>query len=203
MKRQHWFLPDSPDVLGQLRAQVAIAVEGVDAFARWATGDGNAAAAVADAERRSDVAKREVLTALRSALITPLEPEDVFALSRGVDRIIDSAADVITESRVLAAHPDAGVAEMARLIAAGMRQIDEAIGLLGEDGERASAAADAAIASAQALDAVYVRGMAGLLVLNERSARIGGRELYRRCSRIAELLVEVAERVIYAVVKQS
>ena len=33
--------------------------------------------------------------------------------------------------------------------------------------------------------------------------RVSHRELYRRCLRIGELVVDVAERVVYAVVKQS
>ena len=45
--------------------------------------------------------------------------------------------------------------------------------------------------------------MAALLEVDERSARIAGRELFRRCARIGDLVVDVAERVIYAVVKQQ
>jgi hypothetical protein len=45
--------------------------------------------------------------------------------------------------------------------------------------------------------------MAALLSVDERGARIAGRELYRRCMRIGDLVVDVAERIIYAVVKQS
>jgi hypothetical protein len=33
--------------------------------------------------------------------------------------------------------------------------------------------------------------------------RISRRELYRRCSRIGERVIDVAERVIYAVMKAS
>ena len=34
-------------------------------------------------------------------------------------------------------------------------------------------------------------------------SRIKLRELYRRCARIGEVIMDVAERVMYAVVKQS
>jgi hypothetical protein len=46
MKRPHWFLPAEPDVLGLLGAQVAVTVEGADAFAAWAAGDPTASEAV-------------------------------------------------------------------------------------------------------------------------------------------------------------
>jgi hypothetical protein len=45
--------------------------------------------------------------------------------------------------------------------------------------------------------------MADSLGIEERAERIARRELYRRCSRIGETVVDVAERVVYAVVKQS
>ena len=150
-----------------------------------------------------DTAKRDLLVALRAAFVTALEPEDLFFLSRGIDRILDSAREVINESQVLASPPDADIAEMARLIGRAMRHIDEAIAHLGTDGDRATAAADAAIAAERELDAVYYGGMAALLDVDERAARIGGRELYRRCARIGDIVVDVAERIVYAVVKQS
>ena len=34
MTRKHWFLPETPDVLGMLRRQMAVTIDGVDAFAR-------------------------------------------------------------------------------------------------------------------------------------------------------------------------
>jgi hypothetical protein len=45
--------------------------------------------------------------------------------------------------------------------------------------------------------------MVGLLAVEDRTERIARRELYRRSSRIGEAVVDVAERVVYAVVKQS
>ena len=62
MSLRRWFLPETPDVLGLLRRQVAVTIEGVDAFAAWAAGDATAAEAVRDAEHRGDAAKRELLT---------------------------------------------------------------------------------------------------------------------------------------------
>ena len=98
MTRKRWFLPETPDVLGMLRRQMAVTIDGVDAFARWAGGDAAAAQAVRDAEHRGDVAKRDLLSALREAFVTPIEPEDLFALSRGIDRILNYATDLVEES---------------------------------------------------------------------------------------------------------
>jgi hypothetical protein len=45
--------------------------------------------------------------------------------------------------------------------------------------------------------------MVGLLGVEDRTERITRRERYRRSSLIGEAVVDVAERVVYAVVKQS
>ena len=203
MRRERWFLPDTPDVLGLLRAQVAVTIEGLDAFATWARGDASAADALRDAEHRGDAAKRALLGALRAAFVTPLEPEDVFALSRGVDWILDYARDLVSESDAMACPPDAVIAEMARLLGEAVRRIDQALAYLGADADAATDAADAAITAERKLEHAYYRGMASLLEVENRSERIARRELYRRCVRIGEMVIDVAERVVYAVVKQG
>lgn len=203
MTARSWFLPEAPDLVGLLRRQCALAIDGLDAFAAWAAGDADAAPTVKDAEHRGDAAKRELLEALRTAFVTPLEPEDVFALSRDVDRVLSSAREVVAESQVLDCPPDDEIAEMAGRIGEAMRHIDEAISHLGKDRDQAIACADAALTAEKELDAIYYRGMAALLEARDRSTRIGLRELYRRCVRIGDIVVDAAERVVYAVMKQS
>jgi uncharacterized protein len=195
-------LPETPDVLGLLRAQVGVTIEGVDAFAAWAGGDPRAAEAVRDAEHRGDAAKRALLGALRAAFVTPLEPEDVFALSRAIDWILDYSRDLISESEAMACPPDAVIAEMARLLAQAVRHIDQALAHLSTDQDMATEGADAAIRAERELERTYYRGMAALLEVEDRSERIARRELYRRCVRIGDMVIDASERVVYAVVKQ-
>jgi len=203
MTRKRWFLPDTPDVLAMLRRQMAVTIDCADAFARWAGGDAAAAQAVLDAERRGDIAKRELLSALREAFVTPIEPEDLFALSRGIDRILDYVADLVKESEAMASVPDQEIATMAGHLGDALRHLDDALTKLGADGDYATKSADAAIAAQRELETAYYAGMAGLLRVEDRTDRITRRELYRRSSRIGEAVVDVAERVVYAVVKQS
>lgn len=203
MSRSRWFLPETPDVHGLLRHQVAVTVEGLEAFCAWARGDAAAAARVRELEHAGDAAKRELLSALRAAFITPLEPEDAFALSRGIDRLLNYARDLVSESEAMACPPDQRIAEMADLVRAGLAQLDAAVRALGDDDDAATRAADAAIREVRQLERVYYQGMAELLEVGDRNERIARRELYRSCSRLGETLVDVAERVIYAVMKES
>jgi len=203
MSRGRWFLPETPDVLGLLREQLGVTIEGVDAFGAWAGGETAAAELVREAEHRGDVAKRALLGALRAAFVTPLEPEDVFALSRGVDWILDYTRDLVSESEVMACAPDAVIAQMAGLLAEAVRDIDRALAHLGSNEDAATDAADAAIKAERSLQRTYYNGMGALLEVDSRSERIARRELYRRCLRIGEMVIDVAERVVYAVVKQT
>jgi uncharacterized protein Yka (UPF0111/DUF47 family) len=203
MSRRRWFLPDAPDVLGLLRAQVSVTIRGLDAFHDWALGDPSAAARVRELERAGDTGKRELLNALRVAFVTPLEPEDAFALSRGIDRLLNYASDLIDESEAMACEPDARIATMAELVGSALGHLDAAVAALVDDPDAATEAADAAIREARRFEHVYYEGMAALLDVDDRNQRIARRELYRSCSRLAETVVDVAERVIYAVMKES
>jgi hypothetical protein len=203
MRSRGWFLPKQPDVLGLLRRQLAVTIEGVEAFAAWANGNEDAATTVREIEHRGDAAKWELLEALREAFVTPLEPEDVFALSRGIDWILDYARDLINESEALDSPPDAELAEMAGLLVEAMRHLDEALAALDSSGETATEAARAAIKTERRMEHAYYRAMAVSLAVEDRSERIARREIYRRCTRIGEVVIDVAERVVYAVVKQS
>ncbi|HET8953441.1 MAG TPA: DUF47 family protein [Solirubrobacteraceae bacterium] len=203
MSRRRWFLPESPDVLGLLRGQVAVTREGIDALGAWAAGDPAAAQRVRDLEHAGDAAKRELLGALRAAFVTPLEPEDAFALSRGIDRLLNYARDLVGESEGMACPPDARIAEMVSHVAGALTHVDTAVAALGADGDAATEAADAAIAEVRRLERAYYEGMAELLAVGDRNERIARRELYRSCARLGETVVDVAERVIYAVMKES
>ena len=120
---RHWFLPDTPDLLGMLSSQLDVTMEGMDAFAAWAGGDARAATMVHDLEHRADQVKRDLQRTLRGAFITPLEPEDLFALSQDIDRVLNQAKDLIGESEVMACPPDGVVAEMATQMCAAMREL--------------------------------------------------------------------------------
>jgi uncharacterized protein Yka (UPF0111/DUF47 family) len=203
MRGARWFLPETPDVLAELRRQLAITMEGLDAFVVWAEGDAPAGDAVRAAEHRADTAKRELQRSLRSAFVVPLEPEDVFTLSRGIDWILNGAKDTVGESEVMACPPDAALARMATLLAEAVRHVDAAIARLAGRHGGVTETVDAAVKAERRLEKEYRAAMAALLELDDLRAITARRELYRRCSRIGDAVVEVAERVVYAELKQS
>jgi len=200
---KRWFLPETPDLVGQLRKQLAVTIEGADAFAGWTEGGSQTLAELREIESRGDAAKRDLLVSLREAFVTTIEPEDLFTLSRGIDWILNGLGDLVGEAEVLDARPDEGLGEMAGLLTKALRELDTAIGMLEVSEAEATAAADRSIQFVRDLQARYFEGMASTLELKGRVTRIGRRELYRRLRRIGETTIDVAERVVYSVVKES
>ena len=204
MRRHRWFLPETPDVLGLLDRQVAITIDGMDAFAAWAAGHAEAADRVRECEHRADEAKRELLESLRAAFMTQVEPADLFALSRGVDWILNHAKDAVGESDVMGCAPDDALADMASLLARATRDLGASITALRTPGDGVAAdSTSAAVKAERKLEKVYRRAMAALLETGDLREEIARRELYRRCSRIGDTVVDVAERVDYTVIKQG
>lgn len=205
-KRGRWFLPESPDVIGMLQRQAEVTASGMRAFAAWAAGDESRAPEVRGAEHECDDLRRQLVDAVRDAFTTPLEPEDLFQLSRDLDKVINGAKDTVRESEAMQFPPDAASAEMAVLLAEGVEHLSEAFGRL--DGRRdrhglATEAADAAVKSQRQLERVYRRAMGELLEVNDIRIVLGSRELYRRLTAMSDDVVSVADRIWYSRVKES
>lgn len=206
-RKMSWFLPENPDVLGTLRRQADVTMEGMAALVEWANGDPTASDRIRDAEHRADDLKKELRGHLQTAFITPIGAEDLFVMSGRLDAVLNGAKDAVRESEVMAVPPDPAVAAMAACLAEGVRQLSEAFDRLGSSdtggGQAATDAADKAVKAQRRLERVYRRGMSGLLDVSDLREVMGRRELYRRFARIGDDVTEVAERVWYAAVKEA
>jgi uncharacterized protein Yka (UPF0111/DUF47 family) len=205
-KRKGWFLPETPDVLGMLRRQAAVTIEGIEALVAWAGGAPDGAEDVRRCEHEADDRKRELRAALTEAFTTPLDAEDLYTMSERLDTVMNGAKDAVRESEVMEMPPDEHVLAMTQHLAEGVRDLAVAFDRLGKgngDGGAATDAADAAVKSQRQLERVYRGAMSALLQVEDLREVMARRELYRRFSRISSDLVEVAERVWYATVKEG
>ncbi|HEU6444977.1 MAG TPA: DUF47 family protein [Gaiellaceae bacterium] len=202
-RRRTWFLPASPDVLGILGGQTAITIDGMAALVAWAQGDPEAAGRLRECEHRADDHKRELRGALTVAFTTPLEPEDLFELSRGLDRVLNGAKNAVREAEVMETAPDAAIAEMAAELAEGVRELAVAIAALGRgELDETTESASRAAKSQSRIEKVYREAMSALIAVDDLREVAAKRELYRRLARASDDLREVAERVWYSVLKQ-
>jgi uncharacterized protein Yka (UPF0111/DUF47 family) len=206
--KRSWFLPENPDVLAMLCRQAAVTCEGMAALVDWANAEPDAAQRVRDLEHQADETKRELRLALTNAFITPIDAEDLYVMSERLDAVLNGAKDTVREAEVMGIPPDEAVAAMATLLAEGARQLASAFerldpGKRGKVGAGATEAADAAVKSQRRLERVYREAASALLAVDDLREVMGRRELYRRFSRVSETLVEAADRVWYATVKEG
>jgi uncharacterized protein Yka (UPF0111/DUF47 family) len=191
-------------VLGLLREQTKITVAGMEALVAWANGDAGAAARLRECEHRADERKRALRLALTDAFTTPLDPEDIYELSRGVDRMLNNAKNAVREAEVMNSGPDSAIAEMAAELADGTRHLAEALASLDHPQRSgATAAADRAATTQSRLEHSYRQAMSALVASDDLREIAAKRELYRRLARTSDNLREVAERVWYSVLKEN
>jgi uncharacterized protein Yka (UPF0111/DUF47 family) len=206
--KRNWFLPGNPKVLDMLCQQAAVTCEGMAALVDWANAVPDAAQRVRDLEHRADQTKRELRLALTNAFVTPIDAEDLYVMSERLDAVLNGAKDTVRESEVMGIPPDEAVAAMATLLADGAGSLATAFERLDPDKRRklsasATEAADAAVKSQRRLERVYREAASALLKVDDLREVMGRRELYRRFSRISETLIEAADRVWYATVKEG
>jgi uncharacterized protein Yka (UPF0111/DUF47 family) len=198
-----WFLPNSPDVIALLSEQVDVTSEGMTAFRRWAAGEAACGDDVREAEHQADAVKARVVDTVREAFTTPLEPEDLFELSRGLDEVLNGAKNAVRESEVMQVPPDEAVARMAELLSEGVNHLRLAFQALKSNHGEAASEAALAIKAQRRLERVYRQAMSTLLDSDDLRRVVGYQEMYRRMTSISENLVVVADRVNYSVVKES
>lgn len=206
-----WFLPETPDVIGMLQKQADITVSGMDAFAQWAAGDTPQAEAVRAAEHDCDEVRRALVDAVSEAFTTPLQPEDLFQLSRDLDKVINGAKNTVREAEAMQFPPDQATADMTVLLAEGVRHIRDAFAALAQrrgtgaavTRQSATQAADAAVKSQRNLERIYRQAAGDLLAVIDISVVTARREFYRRISAISDDIVSVADRIWYSEVKES
>ena len=204
-RKMSWFLPETPDVLGMLCRQAAVTIRGMEELHAWASGDAAAEERLRATEHEADELKRELRVALTTAFITPIGAEDIYVLSDRLDAVLNGAKDAVRESAVMAMAPDEAVRSMTELLVEGVRHLAVAFDRLAkrpEAGQAATDAADQAVKSQRQVERVYRRAMSALLEVDDLREVMGRRELYRRFSRIADQVGDVAERVWYASVKE-
>jgi uncharacterized protein Yka (UPF0111/DUF47 family) len=179
----------------------------MEAFAAWAGGDAARGDDVRAAEHDCDEVRRKLVDAVSEAFTTPLQPEDMFQLSRDLDKVINGAKNIVRESEAMAFPPDQATADMAVLLAEGAQHIRTAFTSLDERRSKlappATEAADAAVKSQRNLERIYRQAAGDLLEVTDIRVVTARREFYRRISAISDDIVAVADRIWYSQVKES
>jgi hypothetical protein len=199
-----FLLPIAPDVLGLLRAQAEVSVRALASFASWShTADAADAEAVRNLEHEADDARRRLVEALRRALVTPIDQEDLYVLSERLDRVVNLAKNITSEAGALGWVPDAPAGQMADTLRQGVELLAQGFGGLADEPSQVGELADQAVHQARIVEHTYRSALADAIGEPDLRALFTTRELYRSYARCAEAVVSVADRLWYALLAES
>ncbi len=201
--KTHWFLPETPDVLGTLTRQASVTIAGMQAFGLWAGGDAGQAAVVRQAEHDADAVRRELAQQLRDAFTTPIDQEDLFTLSERLDAVINTAKNVVRDAEALAVEPNVVTAGIAEEAVVGVGHLADAFASLRSAPDAATVAAAKATKVGRHIEKRYSNALVDIAALSDLRAAWLLNEHYRHCLQIGERIELVADRVWYAVVKEE
>lgn len=158
-------------------------------------------------EQDADEVRRMLIDELNRTFVTPIDRQDIFALSRAIDDVVDYADTTILEMDVLSVKPNSYLTRMASL----MRDAAEEIRLAMERLEKHPAVANEHAAKAKALEnrmeGVYREAVADLFRGTKDLAQLVDmlklREIYRHLSNAADRGDEAANIISDIIVKMT
>jgi uncharacterized protein Yka (UPF0111/DUF47 family) len=114
---KEFFRPKKDKFVQLLIQQAEITLEGMDALEVFMkTGSDDAASRVVRAEKAADEVRRILIDELHRTFVTPIDREDLFALSRAVDDVMDYAYSTVEEMQILGVVPNDFLRRMVSLL---------------------------------------------------------------------------------------
>src|SRR5512137_2000028 len=109
-KRQNIFITHISD-------QAKLTLEGLDALNSYLATQDTAASDLLDSkEKAADEARRILIDDLNRTFVTPFDREDIFALSRTIDDVLDYANSTVSELEILKVVPTPYMVQIASLL---------------------------------------------------------------------------------------
>jgi predicted phosphate transport protein (TIGR00153 family) len=159
------------------------------------------------AEKEADEVRRILIDELLRTFVTPIDREDIFALSRAIDDVIDYANTTVDEMEILNVEPTPYMQRMASLLSDAAYEIHLAVQRLEDHPRVASEHAQRAKALENRLEHVYREAIADLFSgpqdVEHVVQMLKKREVYRHLSNAADRGDEAANVIADIVVKMS
>jgi len=155
-------------------------------------------------EREGDAARRILIDELLHTYATPFDREDLFAVSRAIDDILDAANETAVELSIYRIGPPAGMSEMAKVLTEGARHISAAVGELLDHPGVAAEHAVRAKRSENRIDSLYHQAVGQLFDSKaEMNQILKSREIYRHLKNSADRIDRAADEISVIVIKRS
>jgi predicted phosphate transport protein (TIGR00153 family) len=202
------FKPRQGNFVQLLIQQAEKTVEGIDALEKYMSKRSEKhAERVIAVEKEADEVRRILIDELNRTFVTPIDREDIHALSRAIDDVLDYAFSTIDEMEVLEVEPNDYLRRMTSLVGDAAREILLAMQRLENHPNVANDHAVRAKALENRVEQVYREAVAALFNQPQDVEHIVEmlklREIYRHLSNAADRGDEAANVISDIVVKMT
>jgi len=203
-----FFKPRQDNFVRLLIQQAEWTVEGIEALETYLKKRAEKHAdRVRVAEKEADEVRRILIDELNRTFVTPMDREDIFALSRAIDDVVDYAYTTIGEMEILDVEPNDYLRRMTSLLGDAAREILLAVQRLEDHPAVANDHAVRAKALENRVEQVYREAVADLFHQPQDVEHIVEmlklREIYRHLSNAADRGDEAANVISDIVVKMT
>ncbi len=197
-----------PNFAQMLLDQATKALEGLQGLETYLRTPGEESARlVRQLEKEGDELRRILIDELNRTFVTPIDREDIFALSRAIDDVLDYAHTTVTEMAILHVEPNDFLRRMASLLREAGEEIVMAVRQFMQRPTLAAEHASRAKAFENRVENVYREALAELFSgaqdLEDIVRILKLREIYRHISNAADRGDEAANIIGDIVVKMT
>jgi predicted phosphate transport protein (TIGR00153 family) len=191
-----------------IEEQAALSLEGLKLLVKYLeTQDRELAEELSLKEKEADEVRRILIDELNRSFVTPFDREDIFALSRSIDDVIDYADSTVSEMVTLKVQPTQYMQRMATLLKDAAYELYQAVLRLQKHPNVAIDHAQRAKALENRVEGVYREALADLFSgpedLHHVVEMLKLREVYRHLSNAADRGDEAANIIADVVVKKT
>ncbi len=192
--------------ISMLVEQADFTVQGMEALLRYLDDPSDSHAAdVKLLEGKADETRRILIDELNRSFVTPIDREDIYALSRAIDDIIDYGYTTVVEMEMLEVEPNEYLSSMVALLCEAAREIHLSVVRLADHPAVAEDHAVRAKAIENQVEHVYREALAHLFHLPRDVEHVVQmlklREIYRHLSNAGDRGDEAANVLADIVVK--
>jgi predicted phosphate transport protein (TIGR00153 family) len=187
-----------------LSRQASKTLEGLEALWNFVeNGTKENANLVRNIEREGDELRRILIEELDQTFVTPLDREDIYALSRAIDDVVDYANTTVDEMEIYEVRGDEHIKEMVNILRKVARELNDAVKILKDYPKIALEHAVQAKSYENQMEKAYHLALAHLFKGTDTVYMLKMREIYRHLSNAADRGDEAADIISSVVMKHT
>jgi hypothetical protein len=196
--------PKEKNFYKMLSDQASKTLEGIEALGEFVENQNQKNAnRVKEIEKEADELRRLLVEELHKTFFAPIDREDIYALSRAIDDIVDYANSTVDEMEIYEVASDAHLWAMVGILIKAAREISNAVKILEAYPNIAMEHAVKAKFYENTMEKAYHSALADLFKKTDTVYMLKMREIYRHLSNAADRSDEAANIICNIVMKAT